>query len=188
MSTGPFPDEITRLLAELSYRRGAFRLASGKETDFYVDVKKTVYTARGAALIGRILFDRLAALSIDLVGGMAVGAIPLVDAVLSEAGRKGAVVDGFFVRKEPKGHGTNARLDGRFDPSRRIALLEDVVTTGHSTLQALDIVEAAGGSVMCVLAVVDREEDGGLQRIAARVADTRALTTKSAIRRAAGEA
>ena len=178
-------DELARLLAKLSYREGSFRLASGKTSDFYVDVKQTIYSAAGAALVGKLIYDRLARASIELVGGMAVGAIPLVDAALNEAAHRGRALDGFFVRKEVKDHGTAARLDGRFDATKRIALVEDVVTTGESTLRAIDAVEHAGGSVIEVIVVVDREEDDGLANIARRVSRATALTTKSAIRRAA---
>jgi orotate phosphoribosyltransferase len=174
---------LVAMLARLSYRKGQFRLASGKTSDFYVDVKQTVYTSEGAALVGNLLCDRLAGHSIESVGGMAVGAIPLVDAALNEAARRNWTLEGFFVRKEAKAHGTAAKLDGRFDPKRRIALLEDVVTTGESTLGAIDAVEAAGGKIACVIAVVDREEDDGLRRIAARVPHTSALVTKRAILR-----
>jgi len=179
-------DELTQLLSRLSYRRGSFRLASGKTSDFYVDVKQTVYTAAGAALIGRMMCDLLAPRSIDLVGGMALGAIPLVDATLNEAARRGWMLDGFFVRKDVKEHGTAAKLDGRFDARKRIAILEDVVTTGESTLRAIDAVEAVGGRIACVIVVVDREEDDGIRNISRRCADVVALSTKSGIRRAAG--
>jgi orotate phosphoribosyltransferase len=172
-------------LATLSYREGSFRLASGKASDFYIDVKKTVYSAPGALLIGRLICDRLAASSIELVGGMAIGAIPLVDAALNEAARRGLALDGFFVRKDVKDHGTAARIDGRFDPTRRIALVEDVVTTGESTLRAIDAVEAAGGRILEVIAVVDREEDDGLATIARRVDRILALATKTSVRHAA---
>ncbi len=178
-------EELARMLARLSYREGTFRLASGKASDFYIDVKKTIFTARGAALVGALLCDRVAIGAIDLVGGMAIGAIPLVAAALNEAARRGMDLDGFFVRREVKDHGTGVKLDGRFDPAKRIALVEDVVTTGESTLRAIDAVEAAGGRVTEVIVVVDREEDDGLQTIARRVARVSALATKSAIRRAA---
>lgn len=181
-------DELPLLLSQLSYRRGTFRLASGKTSDFYVDVKQTVYTAAGAALIGRMICDLLARRSIELVGGMALGAIPLVDATLNEAARRGWALDGFFVRKEVKEHGTSAKLDGRFDARKRIAILEDVVTTGESTIKAIDAVEAAGGRISCVIVVVDREEDAGIQNIARRCSDVVSLATKSSIRRAADEA
>lgn len=177
---------LAHLIARLSYRKGKFRLASGRESDFYVDVKQTVFTAGGSELIGRALFERLGPAAITLVGGMALGAIPLVSASLSEAARRGYALDGFFVRKEVKDHGTSAKLDGRFDGGAKIALVEDVVTTGESTLRAVDVVEAAGGTVSLIVAVVDREENDGMARLRARVADVQALLTRSAIVTAAG--
>lgn len=179
--------QLLQLLSRLSYRKGIFRLASGKTSDFYIDVKQTVYTAAGSALVGRMICDLLASRSIELVGGMAVGAIPLVDAALNEAARRGWATEGFFVRKDVKDHGTSAKLDGRFDPAKRIAILEDVVTTGESTIRAIDAVEKAGGEVACVVVVVDREEDDGIGNIARRCGDVVALATKTGIRRASGE-
>jgi len=178
-------DRLTDMLARLSYRHGTFRLASGRTSDFYVDVKQTVMSAEGADLIGRLLYDRLRAQSVSCVGGMAVGAVPLVAAALAAAGAAGAKLDGFFVRKEAKDHGTARKLDGRFDPAARIALLEDVVTTGESTLQAIDAVEAAGGKVDLVVVVVDRQEDDGIKRLAARATHVEALTERSRIEAAA---
>jgi orotate phosphoribosyltransferase len=179
--------QLLQLLSRLSYRKGTFRLASGKTSDFYVDVKQTVYTAAGSALVGRMICDLLAIRSIELVGGMALGAIPLVDAALNEAARRGWTTEGFFVRKDVKDHGTSAKLDGRFDRAKRIAILEDVVTTGESTIRAIDAVEQAGGEVACVIVVVDREEDDGIGNIARRCGDVVALATKTGIRRASGE-
>lgn len=182
MSTAPnSSDDLASVLARLSYRSGSFTLASGAHSDFYVDVKQTVYTAEGAALLGRLLCDRLETRGITLVGGMALGAIPLVDAALNEAARRGYRLDGFFVRKSVKGHGTAARLDGRFDASARIALLEDVVTTGGSTLQAVAAVEEAGGKIELIVAVVDRQENDGMEALGARVPASEALVTKQAI-------
>lgn len=171
-------ERLAELLARLSYRKGTFRLASGKTSDFYVDVKQTVMTAEGTALVGELLYARLAAHGVTCVGGMAVGAVPLVSAALAAASRHGAALDGFFVRKEVKGHGTARRLDGRFDPSATIALVEDVVTTGESTIAAIDAVEAAGGRVALVVVVVDRQEDDGLGRLAARAGRAEALTSR----------
>ena len=175
---------VSRLLAHHSYRRGSFTLASGKRSDFYVDVKRTVFTAQGAAVVARLLLERLRAHSIACVGGMAVGAVPLVAAVLVQAEHEQYPLDGFFVRRQVKNHGTANRIDGCFDPSRKIALLEDVVTTGASTIEAIEQVEAAGGKVSLVVAVVDREEDGGLAGLAARVGSAEALASKTSIRAA----
>jgi len=176
-------DHLIRLLAELSWRRGTFRLASGRESDFYVDVKQTVMRAEGARAVGELLCDRLQAHGIDLVGGMAVGAVPLVSVALAAAAGRGYALDGFFVRKDVKDHGTAQRLDGRFRPEARIALVEDVVTTGASTLAAIDAVEAAGGRVALVITVVDREENDGIGALEARGAVVESLARRSEIQR-----
>ncbi|HYC56372.1 MAG TPA: orotate phosphoribosyltransferase [Candidatus Binatia bacterium] len=177
---------LPRLIAQLSYRKGVFRLASGRESDFYVDVKQTVFRAEGARLVGEMLCDRLIEHGITLVGGMAVGAVPLVSLALSAAAGRGYALDGFFVRKDVKDHGTAQRLDGRFRADAKIALLEDVVTTGGSTLAAIDAVEAAGGKVALIVTVVDRQEEDGLMRLAARGAVVETLTTRAQIVDAAG--
>ena len=178
-------ERLSSLLARLSYRHGTFTLASGKTSSFYVDVKQTVMTAEGTALIGRLLFQKLHEAGMTSVGGMAVGAVPLVTATLAAAHAAGEPLQGFFVRREAKDHGTARRIDGRFDSAARIALVEDVVTTGESTLQALDAVEAAGGKVSLVVTVVDRMEDDGLARLAGRAGRAEALVTKLDVERAA---
>jgi orotate phosphoribosyltransferase len=172
---------LVRLLATLSYRKGTFRLASGRESDFYVDVKQTVFRAEGARATGELLCDRLEAHGITLVGGMAVGAVPLVSLALAAAAGRGFALDGFFVRKEAKDHGTAQKLDGRFRADARIALVEDVVTTGASTLAAIDAVEAAGGKVALVVTVVDREENDGADALRARGAVVESLATRTEI-------
>lgn len=177
---------LIHLLASLSYKKGTFRLASGRESDFYVDVKQTVFRAEGSRAIGEALCDRLQAHGITLVGGMAVGAVPLVSIALSAAAGRGFELDGFFVRKEVKDHGTAQRLDGRFRADARIALVEDVVTTGASTLAAMDAVEAAGGKVVLVVTVVDREENDGVGALEARGAVVESLAKRTEIVAAAG--
>lgn len=172
---------LVRLLARLSYRKGTFRLASGRESDFYVDVKQTVFCAQGSREVGELLCDRLQAHGITLVGGMAVGAVPLVSIALSAAAGRDYALDGFFVRKEVKDHGTSQKLDGRFRADARIALVEDVVTTGASTLSAIDAVEAAGGKVALVVTVVDREENDGTRALEARGAVVESLATRTEI-------
>lgn len=172
---------LVRLLASLSYRKGTFRLASGRESDFYVDVKQTVFRAEGARAVGELLCDRLQASGITLVGGMAVGAIPLVSAALTAAAARGYELDGFFVRKEVKDHGTAQKIDGRFRADSKIALVEDVVTTGASTLTAIDAVRAAGGKVSLVVTVVDREENEGVAALEATGAVVESLATRTEI-------
>jgi orotate phosphoribosyltransferase len=177
--------DLVRLLATLSYRKGTFRLASGRESDFYVDVKQTVFRAEGARAIGELVCDRLETADIHLVGGMALGAIPLVSAALAAAAVRGYALDGFFVRKEVKDHGTAQKIDGRFRPDARIALVEDVVTTGASTLAAIEAVRAAGGNVALVITVVDREENEGILALRQTGAVVESLATRTEIMAAA---
>ena len=174
-------DDLAALLARLSYRKGRFRLASGRESDFYVDVKRTVMTAVGARAVGHALLERMRASDIETVGGMAVGAVPLVTACLAAAAERDVELEGFFVRPVAKDHGTERKIDGLFDPSRRIALVEDVVTTGGSTLAAIDSVEAAGAKVALIVTVVDREEEDGMNRLRERAGRVEALATRSQI-------
>jgi orotate phosphoribosyltransferase len=177
-------ETLLRLLRELSWKQGTFRLASGRESDFYIDVKQTVMRAAGARAAGELLCDRLQAHGITVVGGMAVGAVPLVSVALAAAAARGYELDGFFVRKETKDHGTAQKLDGRFRADARIALVEDVVTTGASTLAAIDAVEAGGGKVALVITVVDREENDGVAALRARGAAVESLATRSEITQA----
>ncbi len=186
----PTSAELAGLLARLSYRKGEFRLASGRTSDFYVDVKQTVMTPKGSALIGRLLVDRIEEAGLHSVGGMAVGAVPLITAALVEANRRSYELDGFFVRRQTKDHGTAVKLDGRFDPAKPAALVEDVVTTGGSTIEAAEAVRAAGGQIALIVVIVDRQEDEGLERLATIVGQAgrvEALVTKADIVAAAGD-
>jgi orotate phosphoribosyltransferase len=159
--------KLLAILRRKSYVPGRVRLASGRESDFYIDVRKSAFLPEAARLIGEVLYERLRTLAPDAVGGMAVGAIPLVDAVVHASGAGPVGLPGFFVRKEAKGHGLGKRIEGRFEAGDRVAILEDVVTTGGSALEAAAAVEAAGGRVLTVLALVDRLE-GGAEAIRAK--------------------
>jgi orotate phosphoribosyltransferase len=160
-------DDLLAILKRESYVPGRVRLASGRESDFYIDVRKSAFLPEAAPLIGEALLGRVAPLAVNAVGGMAVGAIPLVDAVVHASLRAGRGIPGFFVRKETKGHGLGKKIEGRFERGWRVAILEDVVTTGESALQAADAVKEAGGVVAGVIALVDRLE-GGADAIRAR--------------------
>jgi len=151
---------LERVLAHSLERRKVV-LSSGRESDFYLDLRTTLMRPRGLILAGRLVLDALArgGPPVDAVGGMAVGAVPLVAAVLAAAAedpQNGLV--GFFVRKEAKQHGLGRRLEGAFRPGQAVALVEDTTTTGGSTLEAVDAVEDAGGRVARVLCLVDRGE------------------------------
>jgi orotate phosphoribosyltransferase len=153
--------ELLELILRVSLRRERVVLSSGKESGFYLDLRQTLMRPRGVALAGQLVCERLlAGPEVQAVGGMAVGAVPLVTAVLAAAAARdaGTPLLGFFVRKEAKKHGLGRRIEGGFEPGQRVALVEDTTTTGGSTLEALAAVEEAGGKVARVLCLVDRGE------------------------------
>ena len=161
---------LLELILAVSFERREVTLASGRKSNFYLDLRQTLMRPRGVELAGRLVLDRLqSGPAIDAVGGMAVGAVPLVSAVLAAAAREPGWEGllGFFVRKEKKSHGLGRQLEGGFAPGQSVALVEDTTTTGGSTLDALEIVEAAGGKVARVLCLVDRGE-GAAEAFAAR--------------------
>ncbi|MFH0810364.1 MAG: orotate phosphoribosyltransferase [Pseudomonadota bacterium] len=168
------------LLAERSYQRREVTLSSGRKSDFYIDGKQTTLTAEGAWLCGRLLLDEVGRLpeAVAAVGGLTLGADPLVTAVAAESWQVGRPLDAFIVRKEPKGHGTGAWLEGAasLPAGAGVALLEDVITTGGSVLRAAERCEARGLKVVGVVALVDRQE-GGAEEVSKRY-PFRALFTK----------
>lgn len=152
------------LLTARSYAKRRVVLSSGRESDFYIDCKKTVLTAEGHWLVGRLLFAEIhrRAPSVRGVGGLTLGADPLVSAVSLVSHLARRPLAAFIVRKEPKGHGTGQWLEGRdaFDAGDEVAILEDVVTTGGSALKAAERARAEGLSPVAVFALVDRSEGG----------------------------
>ena len=152
---------LLELIVEVSFERKEVTLASGRKSNFYLDLRQTLMRPQGVALAGQLVLDRLArGTPVQAVGGMAVGAVPLVSAVLAAAATTPGFEDllGFFVRKEAKKHGMGRQLEGGFAEGQVVALVEDTTTTGGSTLDAVDIVEAAGGKVARVICLVDRGE------------------------------
>jgi orotate phosphoribosyltransferase len=173
--------ELLELILRVSFRRERVVLASGRESDFYLDLRQTLMRPRGLRLAGELVLGRLlAGAPVDAVGGMAVGAVPLVAAVLAAAAARdgGTRLLGFFVRKEAKRHGLGRRIEGAFAAGQTVALLEDTVTTGSSTLDALDAVVAEGGRVARVLCLVDRGE-GAAAAFAERGIALEALFTRA---------
>jgi len=156
-------------------------LASGRESDYYLDLRQTLMRPRGVALAGRLTLEKLrGGAAVDAVGGMAVGAVPLVSAVLAAAARDASSTGllGFFVRKEAKKHGLGRRIEGGFEAGQSVALVEDTTTTGGSTLEAADAVEAEGGKVVRVLCLLDRGE-GAREAFAERGIDLEAIYTRT---------
>lgn len=155
-------ERLRNLLISRSVRWGDFVLASGKRSNLYVDARLTTMSPEGMVLIGKLGLECIQSenWNPDSVGGLTLGADPVSYAIshVSAAGIR--PLRAFTVRKEAKAHGTGKRIEGPFSTGDRVVVIEDVITTGKSALQAIDAIKAEGGEVVGVLAVVDREEGG----------------------------
>ena len=177
-------ERLKQIIIEKSYRQGTFTLTSGKTSDFYIDGKQTTLDAEGGYLCGKLLFELISTEQdeIQAVGGMTLGADPLVTAVSVVSFLEQAPIPAFIVRKEAKGHGTGNYIEGlkNLPEGGRVALIEDVVTTGGTLLKVIERVEAAGFSVGLVVTVVDRQE-GGAENLARAGYPLKALFTREAL-------
>jgi orotate phosphoribosyltransferase len=175
-------DRLLTMLAERSAKRGTFTLASGRQSDLYVDARLTTMSPDGLATIGPLALTamREAGWTPDAVGGLTLGADPVSYAIAHASALAGTPIRAFTVRKEAKTHGTGKLIEGPYRSGDRVVVIEDVITTGGSALKAVDAVRAAGGTVLGVLAVVDREE-GGAEAIRAAGLESIALARASAI-------
>lgn len=161
-------EELRTILKAKSVKTGKFTLASGKESDLYVDCRVTTLDSRGAVLVGRVLHDLLRqeeaarGLSIGSLGGLTMGADPITLAVAMTSSLAGEakLVQAFNVRKEAKGHGRGKRIEGNFMPDQPVVVVDDVITTGDSTLKAIQAIEEEGGKIAFALILVDRQEGG----------------------------
>jgi orotate phosphoribosyltransferase len=173
---------LIALLAQRSAKRGQFTLASGKQSTFYIDARLTTMSPEGLSIIGPLALSALqqTGWSVDAVGGLTLGADPISYAISYASARSDRPLRAFTVRKEAKTHGTGKLLEGPFRQGDRVAVIEDVLTTGGSALRAIDAVRAATGTVAGVLVLVDREE-GGRQAIEKAGVPVVALVTASQI-------
>lgn len=156
-------ERLRTLLCENSLMFGDFTLASGKKSRYYFDSKKTTLLPEGAYLVAREILRivRERGMDASALGGMTLGADPIVGAVTTLSFIEGPPLRGFIVRRETKGHGTARRVEGNVDPGSRVVVVDDVVTTGGSTLAAIEAARAAGLEIAAVICLVDREEGGG---------------------------
>lgn len=162
-------DQLLTLLVQHSFQYSAepiFTLASGRKSRYYIDCKRTTFMAEAMPLLGRLFFERIKAREhkdgeqIVAVGGLTLGADPIAYAIAYHSALHGTPIQAFSVRKEPKGHGTQKWVEGFERSGARVAIIEDVVTTGASTLKAIDGALRAGFQIVTVLALVDRQEGG----------------------------
>ena len=151
---------LRQMLARRAYRRGDFLLASGRRSEHYVNCKPVSLSGAGATLLAPLLLEQVNS-GAQAVAGLTMGADPLVSCVAMAAGLTGRNLDALIVRKEPKGHGIGAWIEGPLPkPGARVTVLEDVVTTGSSCLKAVKRLQEAGYDVQEVVAVVDRQDGG----------------------------
>lgn len=155
-------EALRRLLKERSVRHGDFLLASGQRSSYYIDCRPTTMSAEGMVLIGRLGLAAIrgAGWRPRTVGGLTMGADPVAYAIAGASYGTELQIDAFSVRKETKEHGTGRGIEGNFAPGDAVVIVEDVITTGSSARRAIAAVEAAGGTVLGVLAVVDRGQGG----------------------------
>lgn len=161
--------QLADLLRKKSLVRGEFILTSGLKSNYYLDCKLTTLDPEGAFLTGHCVLQTLESMNVqaDAVGGLSMGADPVVSAtvVVSQIERK--PIPGFLVRKEAKKHGRQKRIEGISGPVRRVAIVDEVCTTGKSTVEAIEAAEAEGYEVVAVISLVDREE-GGSEKLSAK--------------------
>lgn len=166
--------ELIGLFHQRALKFGDFTLASGKKSTYYLDGKQISLHSTGLRQVSLGLLELLADVQFDAIGGMVIGADPIVGGVLVAAAEQNRSLDGFLVRKEPKGHGTQRYIEGPVKPGAKVVVIDDVVTTGGSALQAVDRLIEFGCEVVCVVGIVDRKE-GGAANFAARNLPFRSL-------------
>jgi orotate phosphoribosyltransferase len=175
-------EELVRLLAEKSFRLGQFKLSSGGTSDYYIDCRTTTLDARGARLTGQVFLEQIQQCNWnpEAIGGLTMGADPIVVAVAVVSGN----IDVFLVRKADKQHGTGQRIEGFRKKGARVVIVDDVCTTGGSTVQAIEAAREFGFEVVAVMCLVEREEAQGRTNVeqAARGAPFVSIFTSNDVR------
>jgi len=174
-------ERLKEIILQLSYEKRPVTLASGRQSDFYFDGKQTTLHAEGGFLVGKLFYEAIKELpGVQAVGGITLGADPIATATSIAAYLDGKPMHAFIIRKEPKGHGTGQWLEGRknLPAGTRVVIVEDVVTTGGSSLKAVNRAREEGLDVLGIVSLVDREE-GGREQIEAEGYWLKAIFTKS---------
>lgn len=162
--------ELLEMLARKSFRLGEFKLSSGGTSDYYIDCRATTLDARGAQLVGQVFLDEMRGQGwhADAIGGLTMGADPIVVAVAVMSG----TLHGFLVRKGEKQHGTGQRIEGFREKGARVVIVDDVCTTGSSTVQAVEAARKFGFKVVGVMCLVERQEAHGRPNVEKAAAPT----------------
>lgn len=159
--TEELKEKFKMVLKQKSLITGVERvLTSGRTSTYYIDAKMTTLDPEGANLTAKLILDVLKSYDVDAIGGFTLGADPIVSAVAALSAETDRPLPAFIVRKEPKKHGERKMIEGPFQPGWKVCIVDDVVTTGGSTLKACEAVEAEGGKIVLTLALVDRQEGG----------------------------
>jgi orotate phosphoribosyltransferase len=179
--TTPLRTRLVEIIKARSFSTGAeMKLASGRTSNFYFNMKPTMLHPEGAHLIGSLILDAVSGQAVDLIGGLEMGAVPIATAVATVSHQRGTPVAAFFVRKQAKEHGTQSLIEGlpkgETLAGKRVVIVEDVTTTGGSALKAAEAVRAAGATIVAVVTVVDRQEGATEAFAAAGIAFTPLLT------------
>jgi orotate phosphoribosyltransferase len=151
-------DQLRQMLLNRSMRFGEFVLSSGATSNYYIDVRKTSLHPEGLRMIARLFVDMLQADNVTAVGGLTLGADPLVAGVMLRSAELGKPIEGFLVRRTTKDHGLRGQVEGNLAGHKRVAILDDVITSGESALIAAEAAESYKAEIVRVLAVVDREQ------------------------------
>jgi orotate phosphoribosyltransferase len=157
-------EDLLTHITDKAVIRGKVTLSSGREADYYVDLRRITLDAAASPLVGQVMLDLTADLEFDAVGGLTLGADPVAVAMLHAAAARGRTLDAFVVRKEGKRHGLQRRIEGPDVAGRRVLAVEDTSTTGGSVLTAVEALRAAGAQVIAVAVIVDRDT-GARERV-----------------------
>jgi orotate phosphoribosyltransferase len=163
-------DRLIALIKERSFMKSdepVFRLSSGKMSNFYFDLKKTTYSPEGLYLVGNLVFDRIKELGLcpKGIGGLTLGADPIALATSYTSYLRGEPIEAMVIRKEPKAHGTGSQVEGYIRPGDEVVIIDDVITTGASTIKAIEAARTSGLKVIGVIVILDRCECEGRQNI-----------------------
>lgn len=179
-------DTLTDLLAKRAYREGDFILSSGVHSGFYLDAKQVTYHPSGIRSVGEAVLAKIRPFGAEAVGGLTMGADAIVTSTVWASEEAGFPIPGFVVRKEPKGHGLQKWIEGVSPAGKRVAIVDDVITSGNSVLRAVERCQDEGALVVVVIGLVDRQEGGG-EAIERTGVPFRSICTIDDVRRAAAE-